>query len=127
LAEIVTSSAIVGLGMSELGRVYDKSATSLAADAVRAALADAGLTLADMDGLLVSHGLASEVSVHLAPVLGLQDLALLAEVNAYGATAGVMVAMAAQAVVSGAASVIVCVSPTIPCGLRPDLGPPTAA
>ena len=108
MAGRVTASAIAGLGMSELGRVYDKSATSLAADAVRAALADAGLTLDDADGLLVSHGLANDVSVHLASVLGLHDLAVLAQVNAFGATAGVMIAMAAQAIDSGAASVIAC-------------------
>jgi acetyl-CoA acetyltransferase len=113
----VTESAIVGLGMSELGRVYGKSATSLAADAIRAALADAGLTLDDMDGLLVSHGLANDVSVHLASVLGLQDLAVLAQVNAYGATAGVMIAMAVQAIDSGAASVVACVFADAP--LRP--------
>jgi acetyl-CoA acetyltransferase len=113
----VTESAIVGLGMSELGRVYGKSATGLAADAIRAALADAGLTLDDMDGLLVSHGLANDVSVHLASVLGLHDLAVLAQVNAYGATAGVMIAMAAQAIDSGAASVVACVFADAP--LRP--------
>jgi acetyl-CoA acetyltransferase len=117
LAGRVTASAIAGLGMSELGRVYDKTATSLAADAVRAALADAGLTPDDMDGLLVSHGLANDVSIHLAPVLGLRDLAVLAQVNAYGATAGVMIAMAAQAIDSGAASVIACVFADVP--LRP--------
>ena len=113
----MTESAIVGLGMSELGRVYGKSATGLAADAIRAALADAGLTLDDMDGLLVSHGLANDVSVHLASVLGLHDLAVLAQVNAYGATAGVMIAMAAQAIDSGAASVVACVFADAP--LRP--------
>jgi acetyl-CoA acetyltransferase len=113
----MSSSAIVGLGISELGRVYDKSATSLAADAVRAALTDAGLTLDDMDGLLVSHGLRNDVSIRLAPVLGLHDLTVLEQVNAYGATAGVMIAMAAQAIDSGAAEVIACVFADVP--LRP--------
>ena len=48
-------TSIAGLGMTELGKVYGRSPRRLAADAVRLAVADAGLALGDLDGLLVSH------------------------------------------------------------------------
>ncbi len=49
-------AAIVGLGMTEMTREYTYSATGLAAIAIREAIADAGLTKDDVDGLLVNHG-----------------------------------------------------------------------
>jgi hypothetical protein len=47
-------TAIAGLGLTELGRVYGPSPGDFAARAVRLAAAGAGLTFADIDGLLVS-------------------------------------------------------------------------
>jgi acetyl-CoA acetyltransferase len=102
----VTGAAIAGLGITELGKVYGRSSTSLAAEAVRLAAADAGLALPDLDGLLVSSGIRQDVGVSLADVLALPELGLLAQVNAFGATAGVMVAQAAQAIASGAATAV---------------------
>jgi acetyl-CoA acetyltransferase len=103
------NAAIAGLGLTEMGKVYGRSSTSLAAEAVRLAVADAGLRLGDLDGLLVSAGVKQDVNVNLAAVLGLHDLAVLSQVNAYGATAGVMVAQAAQAIAAGAATTVACV------------------
>ncbi|GAA3240510.1 thiolase family protein [Actinocorallia longicatena] len=102
-------AAIAGLGMTELGKVYGRSPRRLAADAVRLAAADAGLALEDLDGLLVSHGMGGSPGIELADVLGLRDLRLLSQVNSYGATAGAMVAYAAQTVLSGAATTVACV------------------
>jgi acetyl-CoA acetyltransferase len=56
--------------------------------------------------------------VSLADVLALPELGLLAQVNAFGATAGVMVAQAAQAIASGAATAVACVFADTP--LRPQ-------
>lgn len=103
------SGAIVGLGLTELGKVYGRSSTSLAAEAVQRAVADAGLTLGDLDGLLVSAGIKQDVGIGLAGTLGLSELNILAQVNAYGATSGVMVAQAVQAIESGAATAVACV------------------
>jgi acetyl-CoA acetyltransferase len=114
----VTGAAIAGLGITELGKVYGRSSTSLAAEAVRLAVADAGLALPDLDGLLVSSGIRQDVGVSLADVLALPELGLLAQVNAFGATAGVMVAQAAQAIASGAATTVACVFADTP--LRPQ-------
>jgi len=112
-----SGAAIAGLGMTELGKVYGRSPRRLAAEAVRRAVADAGLTLADLDGLLVSHGMGGSPGIELAGTLGLRDLRLLTQMNAFGATAGAMVAYAAMSVISGAASTVACVFADAP--LRP--------
>jgi acetyl-CoA acetyltransferase len=118
----VTGAAIAGLGSTELGKVYGRSSTGLAAEAVRVAVADAGLTLADLDGLLVSAGVTQDVGIGLAPALGLTELAVLAQVNAFGATAGVMVAQAVQAIAAGAASTVACVFADTPLKPRGSAG-----
>ena len=103
------TAAIAGLGLTEVGKVYGRSATDFAAEAVRLAVADAGIALTDLDGLLVSPGSTGSPRLSLQKVLGLRDLRLLAEVSALGASAGTMIAMAAAAVSSGAASLVACV------------------
>ena len=105
----MTGAAIAGLGITELGKVYGRSSASLAAEAVQLAMADAGLELRHLDGLLVSGGIKQDVGVSLAGVLALGELGLLAQVNAFGATAGVLVAQAAQAIASGSATTVACV------------------
>jgi len=102
-------AAIVGLGLTDVGAVYGRSASDFAQQAIRLAVADAGLTLADVDGLLVSAGKSGGVDLSMAESLGLCDLSLLLNVNAFGSTAGAMVEMAALAVASCSAEVVVCV------------------
>lgn len=119
---VPSGAAIAGLGMTELGKVYGRSARRLAADAARAAVRDAGLTLAEVDGLLVSHGLSGSPGIELAETLGLRDLRLLTQMNAYGATAGAMVSHAAMSVLSGAASAVVCVFADTPLEPRRSAG-----
>jgi acetyl-CoA acetyltransferase len=102
-------AAIAGLGMTELGKVYGRSPRRFAAEALRRAVADAGLTLGDLDGLLVSHGLSGSPGIELADALGLRDLRLLSQMNSFGATAGAMVSYAAMSVMSGAATTVACV------------------
>ncbi|MFC3241605.1 hypothetical protein ACFOJ6_03725 [Gordonia humi] len=111
-------AAIVGLGITELGRVYGRSTTALAAEAVRLAAADAGLGLHDLDGLLVSPGMRKDLDVNLAGVLNLGHLGLLAQVNAYGSTAGAMITQAALAIDAGMATTVACVFGDTP--LRPS-------
>ena len=109
---------ICGLGMTELGKVYGPTAAQFAADAVRLAAADAGLALGDIDGLLVSSGVTGGVHLDLQLDLGLRDLALLSEMQAYGSTAGAMVQVASMAVQSGMAGTVACVWADAP--LRQD-------
>ncbi len=105
----MTSVAIAGLGMTELGKVYGRSATSLAAEAVRLAAADAGLPLSAVDGLLISSGNKQDVGLQLANVLSTGPLRVLATMNAFGATAGILIATAARAIASGEATTVACV------------------
>ncbi len=103
------STAISGLGMTELGRIYGSTPRRLAASAVRLAAADAGMSLADIDGLLICPGISGGLDVGLAAVLGLRDLSLLAVVSSFGASAVTAVQVAAQAVSSGTARAVACV------------------
>ncbi|MER7084082.1 thiolase family protein, partial [Saccharopolyspora kobensis] len=100
---------IAGLGITEVGKVYDRDAGRFAADAVRLAVADAGLDLSDVDGLLVNPGTTGEIGVDLQSQLQIPELRLLSEVQAFGASAGAMVAQASLAVQAGMADVVVCV------------------
>ncbi|HEX6933434.1 MAG TPA: OB-fold domain-containing protein [Streptosporangiaceae bacterium] len=102
-------AAIAGLGMTSLGRVFGSSPRRLAAAAVRLAAADAGMAVSDLDGLLICPGITGGLDVGLAGQLGMRDLALLAVVNSFGASAATAVQVAAQAVTSGAARAVACV------------------
>ena len=121
---------IAGLGITETGKVYGRTPAQFAADAVRRAAADAGLELADIDGLFASGG----VGLSLQRDLGLRNLRLLSEVQAYGSTAGAMVQYASMAVQSGMADTIACVFADAPlrekgstCAAHPATEPPTTA
>ncbi|MFE3959311.1 thiolase family protein [Nocardia sp. NPDC059091] len=102
-------AAIAGLGLTDVGKVYGRSATDFAAEAVRLAAADAGLAVTEIDGLLVSPGTQGSPKLSLQKVLGLRDLRLLAEVTALGASPAAMIALAAQAVAGGEATAVACV------------------
>jgi acetyl-CoA acetyltransferase len=105
---MTSSAAIVGLGLTEVGKVYGRSPADFARHAIRLAVADAGLVLADVDGLIVSAGKGGGVDIGIAEALGLADLAMLTSVNAYGSSTGAMVELASLAVTSGSAQVVVC-------------------
>ncbi len=100
---------IAGLGITEIGKVYGPTAAQFAGDAVRRATVDAGLRLSDIDGLLTSAGVTNGVNLSLQRDLGLADLKLLSEMQAFGSTAGQMVQYAAMAVATGTAEVVACV------------------
>ncbi|MCO5997386.1 thiolase C-terminal domain-containing protein [Actinoallomurus rhizosphaericola] len=114
----MAETAIAGLGMTELGKVYGRSPRRLAAQAVRAAAADAGLALTDLDGLIVAPGMSGSPGVELARTLGLRDLRLLTTMNTFGASAGAAVAYAASMITAGSASAVACVFADAP--LRPE-------
>ena len=102
-------AAIVGLGITEIGKIYGRSTADFAADAILRACGDAGLALYDLDGLLTNSGLTPGLGLPLSRDLGLQNLRLLSEVQGYGSSAGAMVAIAAMAVKTGTADVVACV------------------
>jgi acetyl-CoA acetyltransferase len=114
---VTDSAAIVGLGFSDVGRQYGKSASEHARAAVIDAVTDAGLSLSDLDGLLVNPGLRYDIGPALQRSLGLRDLRFLLQLQAYGSTALTMVAMASKAVLAGEATAVACVfadTPLVP-------------
>ena len=108
---------IAGLGLTEMGAVYDRTATSFATEAIRLAASDAGIPVTDIDGLLTSNGTSGGVGLGLQRELGLHNLRLLSEMQGFGSTAGSMVQFASMAVQSGMAEVVACVFADAP--LRP--------
>src|SRR5215469_5624419 len=110
--------AIAGLGMTQMGQVYDFDGMGFAIEAVRLALDDAGLKPSELDGLLVqpgvswresAGGLSWMANTDMQEQMGLRDLRLIATMNLGGATAGAMVAYAAQSIAAGMANAVACV------------------
>jgi acetyl-CoA acetyltransferase len=106
-------TAIAGLGITKQGKVYDYNHVGFAVEAVRLALADAGLERTDLDGLLVNPGLSwadgGMGSFQLQQAMGLHNLRLSATMNAGGATACAMVQQAAEAIDAGLCHTVACV------------------
>ncbi|MEO6958207.1 MAG: thiolase family protein [Antricoccus sp.] len=102
-------ASIAGLGMTDLGKVYGRTASDFAEDAVRRAAADAGLKVSEIDGLLLSKGVGpSDLNLRLRERLGLRELPVAAEINSFGATSGVMVGYASELIRSGQATTVAC-------------------
>lgn len=109
---LIPRAAISGLGFSALSRRPIGSSRELAASAITAAIADAGLRIEEVDGLLLNKSPiapSEELPLRLAIDLGLRDLALLAAMDSEGSTGVQMVQYAALAVASGLATTVVCV------------------
>lgn len=66
-----TSVYIAGVAETSLGEVHDQTELSMVALAAREALAEAGMTLKDVDGVFVNY-MGEEGSVQVAEYLGIQ-------------------------------------------------------
>ena len=102
------TTAVSGLGMTEMGRVY-RSTIDLASEAVYLAIDDAGIDKSELDGLLINTGITRGLDLHLHVALGLQELNLLTFMQGYGSSAGQMIQYAAMAVANGLAKNVACV------------------
>ncbi len=103
---------VAGVGESRIGKVPGVSALELCAEAARRAIADAGLGIRDIDGLLTAYTMTEPYPVFygaLAEFMGL-ELRYGAELTAGGGSSGVMIRDAALAVVSGRAEAVLVVS-----------------
>jgi len=103
----MTTAAIVGIGATDFSKDSGRSELALAVEAVAAALADAGLTPSDVDGL-VSFTQDNNTEVAVARELGIQELTFFSRVNFGGGAACATVQQAAMAVGTGAARTVVC-------------------
>jgi len=104
--------SIVGIGESAVGKVPDRSALQLQTDATQAALADAGLTLDDIDGLITTPVRVEPWNMPCGVVssyLGLKP-AYLSTLDLAGASGAAMISHAAMAIASGQCATVLCVA-----------------
>jgi len=101
------AGAITGIGATEFSKDSGRSELKLAVEAVRDALDDAGLTPADVDGL-VTFSMDSNAEIAVARELGSGELTFFGLIGYGGGAACATVHHAAMAVATGAASVVLC-------------------
>lgn len=99
-------TAIVGIGATEFSKESGRTELQLACEAVRAALDDAGLTPADVDGLVTFSQDTTE-ELELGRNLGFDEITMFSRITYGGGAAAATVQHAAMAIVSGAAEVVV--------------------
>lgn len=101
-------AAIAGIGTTAYTSETGVGGVDLALEAIENAIADAGLTPRDIDGI-VKYSVDSSTSVEmLAANLGVEDLAFWSEVPHGGGASCATVHQAAMAVAGGAAEAVVC-------------------
>ncbi|MFG2857424.1 lipid-transfer protein [Streptomyces mirabilis] len=100
-------AAIVGIGATEFSKDSGRSELTLAAEAVRAALDDAGLTAAEVDGM-VTFTMDTSPEITVAQAAGIGELSFFSRVHYGGGAACATVQQAALAVATGVAEVVVC-------------------
>jgi acetyl-CoA acetyltransferase len=100
-------AAIVGIGATEFSKDSGRSELRLAAEAVRAAITDAGLRPGDVDGL-VTFSMDNNTEVAVAREVGIPSLSFFSRIQYGGGAACATVQQAAMAVATGVAEVVVC-------------------
>jgi len=100
-------ASLVGIGATEFSKESGRSEMSLASEAVAAAIADAGLTPSDVDGM-VTYSSDNNPEVEIARHVGIGSLRHFSRVHYGGGAACGTVALAAMAVATGVADVVVC-------------------
>jgi acetyl-CoA acetyltransferase len=104
---IAPTASIAGIGATEFSKDSGRSELRLAVEACRAALDDAGLAPADVDGM-VTFSMDSNAEIAVARELGAGELTFFDLVGYGGGAACGTVQHAAMAVATGAASVVLC-------------------
>ena len=99
-------TAIVGIGQTEFSKNSGRSELQLAAESIKAALDDAGLTPADVDGL-ITFTLDGSDEVGVARCLGIPDLKYASRIPNGGAASVATIFHAMSAVASGTCDVVV--------------------
>src|ERR1700677_4169422 len=100
------TTAIVGIGQTEFSKAAGRSETQLAAEAIVAALADAGLTTSDVDGL-VSYTIDPVEETELVRTLGIPEIGFSSRVPYGGGGSQGVLLHAAAAGAAGVADVVV--------------------
>ena len=99
-------AAIAGIGQTEFSKNSGRSELQLAAEAAKAALDDAGLDPADVDGM-ITFTLDPNDEIGLSRCLGVRDLAYTTRIPGGGAASVATLYQAMAAVTSGIAEIVV--------------------
>ncbi|MFE8912734.1 lipid-transfer protein [Streptomyces globisporus] len=99
--------SIVGIGATEFSKDSGRGELRLAVEAGRAALDDAGLAPAGVDGL-VTFTMETSPEITVAQAAGIGELSFFSRIHYGGGAACASVQQAALAVASGIADVVVC-------------------
>jgi acetyl-CoA acetyltransferase len=103
---LADSTAVVGVGQTEFSKAAGRSETQLASEAIVAALQDAGISVAEVDGL-VSYTIDPVEETELVRGLGILEIGFSSRVPYGGGGSQGVVLHAAAAIASGAAEVVV--------------------
>lgn len=106
MISLKNQAAIAGIGCTEFSKKSGRSELSLASEAVAAAAEDAGLPVAEIDGL-VSYTLDPTDEIELARSVGTGDLTFYSKINYGGGAAVGVVHQAVMAVATGQANNVV--------------------
>jgi acetyl-CoA acetyltransferase len=99
-------AAVVGIGATEFSKSSGRSELQLAAECVRAAVEDAGLSPSDVDGL-TTFTMETNSEINVARTAGLGDLTFFSKIGYGGGAACATIQQAAMAVATGVADVVV--------------------
>ncbi len=100
-------AAICGIGQTEFSKESGRTELQLACECVKSALDDAGLSPADVDGL-VTFTMDTTEEIEVVRNLGIGELSMFSRVPYGGGAAAGTVLQAAMAVATGVADVVVC-------------------
>ncbi|RPA02523.1 lipid-transfer protein [Gordonia sp. OPL2] len=106
MAGLSGKAAIAGIGATEFSKDSGRSELRLAAEAVSAAVADAGLSPEDVDGL-VSFTMDTNAEIAVARAVGIKEMTYFSRIHYGGGAACATVQQAAMAVATGVADVVV--------------------
>ena len=108
----MTSAAIAGIGYTELSRDSGRSVLSLATEACRNALDDAGVSSADVDGIASFMLMSDSVPCQaVATTLAVPELRFVVDANLGGQAPCYLVWLAAMAVETGRANNVLVFAP----------------
>jgi acetyl-CoA acetyltransferase len=102
----MTRAAVAGIGQTRYAKNMGRSEVDLAGEAIRAACADAGLRVSDIDGF-VSYHVEQVAEVELVTTLGVPELRFMARTPSGGGGAASLLGLAAIAVESGTAECVI--------------------
>ncbi|TMM19427.1 MAG: lipid-transfer protein [Actinobacteria bacterium] len=105
--QLADKAAIAGIGATEFSKDSGRSELRLAVEATAAALDDAGIDPAQVDGM-VTFTMDGNPEIEIARNLGIGELSFFSRIHHGGGAACATVQQAAMAVATGVADVVVC-------------------